>query len=185
MARPVFCPQRCGVFARRVGIYQQKLSGYPCLIRLAAVQLWAWFSSLRAAGITTATERMLSASRRCLLATGTTRGTAIGASLKRATTHPSGVLLRMSTLVAVCALCTCTMTTTMRAWTSARRTTGSQFVVSRISWLAFCPCKAILPKISDVFSLPDHLRLWANLLFLTTRKETLRLFTKTILRSLK
>ena len=121
-------------FAPRAGTCPAKLNSRPCSRRWAVYPQPVRLSSPLAAGMNmkakAATVRILSGSRRCLPATGTS----MGVTASRATSRTSGVLRR--TVAATRSAWACTTATTTRAWATTISTMGVLFVVSRTD---FCP----------------------------------------------
>ena len=111
------------VFAPLVGTCPVKQNGKLYSMLLADNLQLAQNSSLNLVGIAMATARMLSGSRRSLLATGTT----LGVTTARVTARVSGVLQR--TVATARITCTWIATVTMRSCTTTARTMVFQFVV--------------------------------------------------------
>ena len=126
MVRHAHQPVLYAAFAPRAGTYRTPRNGTRCSRPWAAVSQPVRLSSPLAAGMKmkakAATVRILSGSRRCLPATGTT----VGITTTRATTRTSGVL--RSTIATTRTTCACTTTTTSRTWASTVRTAGILFV---------------------------------------------------------
>ena len=127
MAIHALCRQEIfRVYAPMAGICRARLNGKLCSTQLVAHQPQGQSSSLHLDGITVAMARMLSGSRRFLLATGVT----MEFTVARAMTRSSGVL--RSTVTVARTTCTCSTAATMcTCATRVVSASGTLSVVSR------------------------------------------------------